>query len=275
VGRFLARALLDRRIPNLRLSRPLVKLLRGDSVSFDQLSRVSEPLYVVLRAMFQANITGSREMQLQKLVKPEDLGLTFVLPGEEEIELIPNGADVPVTRDNMVEYINLVSEYFLKKGIEPIIREIRAGLHETVPLYALKILTADEIQSMLDGHQPPVSLPELEAFVNVDHGYTASSPQVRYFFEILSELDIDHQRRFFQFLTGSPYLPVGGLGNLKPRMTVVRKTSTDPKIVEQDQLPSAMTCQHYLKLPAYDSKDMMRAKLLQAIEEGCGVFLFT
>jgi E3 ubiquitin-protein ligase TRIP12 len=36
-----------------------------------------------------------------------------------------------------------------------------------------------------------------------------------------------------------------------------------------------MTCTNYLKLPAYPTKDEMHRKLLQAVHEGQGAFLFT
>lgn len=43
-----------------------------------------------------------------------------------------------------------------------------------------------------------------------DHGYTHDSKAVKYLFEILSSYLGEDQRRFLQFVTGSPRLPVGG-----------------------------------------------------------------
>lgn len=40
-------------------------------------------------------------------------------------------------------------------------------------------------------------------------------------------------------------------------------------------LPSVMTCANYLKLPDYSSKEVMRERLLTAINEGQGAFLLS
>uniref|UniRef100_A0AC11D783 HECT domain E3 ubiquitin protein ligase 1 n=1 Tax=Ovis aries TaxID=9940 RepID=A0AC11D783_SHEEP len=54
----------------------------------------------------------------------------------------------------------------------------------------------------------------------------------------------------------------GGLANLHPRLTVVRKVdATDASY------PSVNTCVHYLKLPEYSSEEIMRERLLAATME--------
>lgn len=274
IGRYIARAFLDRRIPNLRLARPLVKLLRGDDIGIDQMRLVSPSVHKVLEQLVALSqvAAGDTAAAAQAVA---DLCLTFVAPGSDDIELTEGGADTPVTSENAMEYVCLVSEFVLKTGVEPLVHELREGFQELVSLQSLRMLTVDELQVLIDGHTQAVTLAEFETHCHADHGFTMSSPPVRWLFEVLAEMDIGMQRRFVQFLTGSPYLPVGGLANLRPRLTVVRKTSTDQNIREVDQLPSAMTCQNYLKLPQYDTKEQLKAKLTQAVLEGGGVFLFT
>ena len=84
-------------------------------------------------------------------------------------------------------------------------------------------------------------------------------------------MDAASQRRLIMFITGSPRLPAGGLANLTPRLTVVRKTPEQGHSPD-DYLPSVMTCVNYLKLPDYSSKDVMRARLEVAISDGQGSF---
>ena len=90
-------------------------------------------------------------------------------------------------------------------------------------------------------------------------------------------------------------MPPGGLAALQPRLTVVRKAPSDAAaaiaLQQQQQmqqeggggdgggfaaadgdLPSAMTCVNYLKLPPYSSKEAVRDRLLYAIREGQGSF---
>lgn len=57
---------------------------------------------------------------------------------------------------------------------------------------------------------------------------------------------------------------LGGLANLHPRLTIVRKVDSG-----DGSYPSVNTCVHYLKLPDYSSTEIMRERLLAAtIEKG-------
>ena len=70
-------------------------------------------------------------------------------------------------------------------------------------------------------------------------------------------------------MTGCPRLPVGGLKNLRPQLAIIRIPVRNPHGNEKDstQLPSAMTCTNYLKLPDYRDKELMRRKLVYAMRE--------
>jgi E3 ubiquitin-protein ligase HECTD1 len=79
---------------------------------------------------------------------------------------------------------------------------------------------------------------------------------------VLVELSGDERKAFLQFTTGCSSLPPGGLANLQPRLTIVRKVdATD------GSYPSVNTCVHYLKLPDYSSESIMRERLLAATRE--------
>lgn len=51
---------------------------------------------------------------------------------------------------------------------------------------------------------------QLVETVHPDHGFTHDSKAVKFLFEVLSSYSAEKQRRFLQFVTGSPRLPVGG-----------------------------------------------------------------
>ena len=65
------------------------------------------------------------------------------------------------------------------------------------------------------------------------------------------------------FATGCPSLPPGGIRNLHPRLTVVRKTAESGNA--DGMFPSVNTCAHYLKLPEYSSAAVLKERLLVAI----------
>lgn len=79
---------------------------------------------------------------------------------------------------------------------------------------------------------------------------------------VLVDLGPDERKAVLQFTTGCSSLPPGGLANLHPRLTVVRKVDGDDK-----SFPSVNTCVHYLKLPEYSSEEILRERLLSATRE--------
>ena len=93
------------------------------------------------------------------------------------------------------------------------------------------------------------------------NAYAAVSAFLLFLF-YLKPLQFFSHQAFLQFTTGCSSLPPGGLANLHPRLTVVRKESEG-----DGSFPSVNTCVHYLKLPEYSSEEAMREKLLAATRE--------
>jgi E3 ubiquitin-protein ligase TRIP12 len=56
-----------------------------------------------------------------------------------------------------------------------------------------------------------------------------------------------------------------GWKGLSPPLTVVR-ANPPPPLSPSDFLPTVSTCFHYLKLPEYSDKEILKEKLLAAIE---------
>ena len=88
------------------------------------------------------------------------------------------------------------------------------------------------------------------------------SPCFQKLINVLLSLTPDERKAFLQFTTGCSSLPPGGLANLHPRLTIVRKVDGDDK-----SFPSVNTCVHYLKLPEYSTEEILRERLLAATKE--------
>lgn len=183
-----------------------------------------------------------------------------------------NGRDTNVTLDNIEQYVSLLVHWTLVEGVQRQMEAFREGFESVFPLSNLKLFYPEELEHLFcgSGHSR-WDLKSLTECCHADHGYTMESRAIQYLFQILCEYDIDEQRSFLQFVTGSPRLPVGGLRSLSPPLTIVRKTCENgdsPDIY----LPSVMTCVNYLKLPDYSSIDIMRSKLRVAAREGQNSF---
>ena len=62
------------------------------------------------------------------------------------VELKPGGADIPVTRENCVQYIHLLANWRLNVTIERQFRAFRDGLASVVPLQWLRLFNQGELQ---------------------------------------------------------------------------------------------------------------------------------
>ncbi len=87
------------------------------------------------------------------------------------------------------------------------------------------------------------------------------SPGFLRFANVMCKMNPEERKYFVQFLTGCSSLPPGGLANLHPRLTVVKKDGNDLSY------PSVNTCVHYLKLPEYSSEDILKNQLSIACQE--------
>jgi E3 ubiquitin-protein ligase TRIP12 len=267
IGKFLARTLLDSRLIDMHLSHSFYKwmLEMQDSFTLSDLQDV-DPIFASSYTYLQELVSSEESDQVQANV--ESLGLNFTLPGYPDIELKPGGRKMSVTYKNLPEYLELVFDWTMSKGVERQFTALKNGFNTVFPLHYLSIFHPEEISGLLCGSQLQMwNIRELQEHVKLDHGYTYDSKVVHCFFQILTNFNRDEQEKFLQFVTGSPRLPIGGFSSLNPPLTVVRKSveqGTNPDTL----LPSVMTCVNYLKLPPYNSMEVMKERILTALNQG-------
>ncbi|XDV43316.1 hypothetical protein PO909_011814 [Leuciscus waleckii] len=199
----------------------------------------------------------------------EDLGLNFQfcpsskVHGFSSVDLKPNGEDEMVTMDNAEDYVELMFDFCMHTGIQKQMEAFREGFNRVFPMEKLSSFSHKEVQMILCGNQSPSwTAEDIVSYTEPKLGYTRDSPGFLRFVRVLCGMSSDERKAFLQFTTGCSTLPPGGLANLHPRLTIVRKVdATDASY------PSVNTCVHYLKLPEYSSEEIMRERLLAATME--------
>lgn len=163
-------------------------------------------------------------------VRLEDLCLTmqYAAPsrhlGYTSIELRSGGSDQEVTLDSVEDYLDLTLNWALESGIRRQLEAFRAGFCQVFPLKKLGAFSPDELRLMLCGDQAPMwTREDILAYTEPKLGYTRDSPGFLRLVNILVGLTAEERKAFLQFTTGCSSLPPGGLANLHPRLTVVRK----------------------------------------------------
>ncbi|OTF76322.1 E3 ubiquitin-protein ligase TRIP12-like protein [Euroglyphus maynei] len=280
LGKFMAKALMDFRMVSLVIDINLNIIFYKWVLSEESTLSVSDLYhldYTFFSSISQMYKIAQRKSKTNMNINPdllklqgssiEDLNLDFIMPGFPNIELRKGGKDMAVTLNNLENYIELVSCWSLLEGVAKQMEAFKEGFNSVFELSRLKLFYPEELQQLFCGSSyKSWDQKMLMESCKIDHGFTPESRAIKFLFEILSSYNHEEQRKFLQFLTGFPRLPIGGFKSLNPPFTIVKKNPTESDNL--NCLPSVMTCVNYLKLPDYPTIDIMREKLNIAISEG-------
>ncbi|KAJ8376784.1 hypothetical protein SKAU_G00073640 [Synaphobranchus kaupii] len=199
----------------------------------------------------------------------EDLGLNFTVVnndlGEAQVvELKPGGKDIPVSTANRIAYIHLVADYRLNKQIRPHCLAFRKGLANVVNLEWLRMFDQQEIQVLISGAHVPICLDDLKKFTNYSGGYSANHPVIKIFWDVVDSFTDEEKRKLLKFVTSCSRPPLLGFKELYPAFCIHNGGN------DLERLPTASTCMNLLKLPEFCDDQLMRNKLLYAVESSAG-----
>lgn len=198
----------------------------------------------------------------------EALGLNFTVVNNafgiaEEIELIPNGRNIPVTASNRIEYIHRLAHYRMNKQIKEQSDAFLQGFYEVVPAHFIRLFSHEELQLLISGKGGKIDIDDWRRNTRYSGGYGEDTPVIRWFWTAVSELTAEEQARMLQFVTSCPRAPLLGFAYLVPGFCIHRAEG-------HVRLPTASTCMNLLKLPSYKSLDVVREKLKYALQANAG-----
>uniref|UniRef100_A0AAY4EUR8 E3 ubiquitin-protein ligase n=1 Tax=Denticeps clupeoides TaxID=299321 RepID=A0AAY4EUR8_9TELE len=256
IGRFIAMALFHGKFIDTGFSLPFYKRILNKQLALKDLESIDPEFYNSLIWIKDNNI--------------EECGLEMYFSVDKEIlgevtthELKPDGGNILVTEENKEEYIRLVAEWRLSRGVEEQTQAFFEGFNEVLPQQYLQYFDAKELEVMLCGMQE-IDLADWQRNTIYRH-YARSSKQILWFWQVVKEMDNEKRMRLLQFVTGTCRLPVGGFADLMgsngPQKFCVEKVG------KENWLPRSHTCFNRLDLPPYKSYEQLKEKLMFAIEE--------
>ncbi|KAH7885642.1 HECT-domain-containing protein [Phlebopus sp. FC_14] len=257
IGRILGKALYEGILAEVAFAGFFLAKWLGKQSFLDDLASLDPDLYQGL--IFLKNYTGNME----------DLSLNFTAAVEEfgvarALDLIPNGSNVPVTRENRLQYIYLVSHYRLSKQIKLQSEAFFEGLSEMIDPKWLRMFNQQELQIILGGVNAPIDMDDLRVHTHYGGVYDNDEPTIQAFWKVVNGFDQEERRAFLRFVTSCSRPPLLGFKQLNPNFAI-RDAGSD-----EHRLPTSSTCVNLLKLPRYTSEKVLREKLLQAISSGAG-----
>ncbi|XP_057187900.1 probable E3 ubiquitin-protein ligase HERC4 [Triplophysa rosa] len=243
-------ALFNQCYMNIDLPLVLFKKLLDQSVTLNDLEDISP-----VEARSLRNLLVEEEEEVVEV-----LFLDFTIKGQE---LIPNGAQIPVTKMNRQKYVDLYVDFIFNKSVKNQFEPFSAGFSEGCPVKAWKMFHPEELREVFSG-SPEYEWEDLQKCATYEH-CSPSDELIKNFWTVFVELSEENKKKFLIFMYGTGRVPAGGLSKLKLKIVQMNNPDSD------DLLPAAQTCFGTLYLPKYSDIDTLRHKLIHAISF-CEVF---
>lgn len=163
LGKFVARSMVDSRIIDVSFNPTFFRVGDGSKTVIPSLGAVKtvDPQLATSLKLIKKFVLAKRAIEedpqltaAQKVAasqsievngaRIDDLGLDFTLPGYD-IELLPNGAQIGVTIDNVEQYLERVIDVTLGSGVQRQVDAFRTGFTQVFPYSALSAFTPDEL----------------------------------------------------------------------------------------------------------------------------------
>jgi hypothetical protein len=196
-------------------------------------------------------------------VQPEewtDLTFSVYLPDGSRMPLVSGGDELPVTLENWREYVQLAERTRLREGLV-MFKVLRDGLASVLPVELLPLFGAREIEQLVSGTST-VDVALLRQCTDYED-LSPDSELVKNFWEVLEGMTPEQRTLFLRFVWARSRMPASAQD--LPMNFKLQSGQGASKEKPDLYLPHAQTCFFSLSLPAYSSKDILRAKLLYAI----------
>jgi len=263
LGRVMGKAMFDRQLVKGHMVKHLYKHILGWPIYFKDLESVDEEYYNNLKQLRTMHENGD-DISMLCL----DFTMTSDIMGvRNEIELVRGGADIEVTNDNFLEYVEACLKYKLMGSVKPQLNELLLGFFDVIPEPLLTIFDYQELELIMCG-LPHIDLDDWKAHTEYSGEYEELGihyPTIEWFWDTLEEFNDEMKARLLLFVTGTSGVPSRGFGVLQSNDGNVRNFTIHGVSAEICFYPRAHTCFNRIDLPIYDSKEKLQERLKLAV----------
>jgi E3 ubiquitin-protein ligase HUWE1 len=248
IGRIIGKALYEGRVLDCHFSRAVYKRILGKAVSVKDMESLDPDYYKSLVWMLENDITDIITETFS--VDNDKFGVV------ETIDFIPNGRNIPVTDENKHEYVRLMVEWKLtgsvKEQLDEFLRgkssysrlaiagsDTRTGFHDIIPADLVAIFNEQELELLISG-LPEIDVDDWKGNTEY-HNYSASSPQIQWFWRAVRSFDKEERAKLLQFVTGTSKVPLNGFKELEG-MNGFSRFNIHRDYGNKERLPSSHTC---------------------------------
>ncbi|GAB9476733.1 Hect ubiquitin ligase [Globisporangium polare] len=251
-GRLIGRALLEGQVLGFHLALPLLKIILGQPLTFQDLAYFDPEMYKSM-------------LWIKENAGVEHLGLDFSVTekrGEEiaVVDLIPNGRNIDVTDESKHLYLESKFQYLLFESVSSQLHVFLKGLYEVIPQATLLRFDPEELDYVLCGSDT-IDVDDWERSTQVTSSLKGMY-LVKWFWEIVREMPNEYRQRLLHFSTGSSRVPIAGFsaltsndGRLCPFTLKLNESATSRGYIWSH------ACFNRLDLPVLRSKEQLETSL--------------
>jgi len=172
--------------------------------------------------------------------------------------------ETQLNNSNRRQYVDLFIQYTLLDAISRPFDAFLQGFKAVCDSELFNKYSAEELELLICGSKE-FDFEAFEGATRYEDGLHKNSRVVRDFWSVAHDLSDENKRKLLTFCTGSDRVPISGLGGLT--LTISKNGNDNSK------LPTSHTCFNHLLLPEYSSKDILKTRIMTAIQnsEGFGL----
>ena len=253
IGKIFVIALLNDLTINSCFNIYIYKIILDEPVEIEDLVFIDTEIYHSIKKLQNLNDFSNLELYFAENEKDENGNIN-------NINLILEGSNIPVTKENMLYYFQKKIEYIMNKD-RIYINHIKKSIFSYIPESLIKIFSANELELILNG-TPFIDVSDwIEN--TIYEGYSSSDDIIIKFWNIVKNLPQEKLSRLLQFSTGSTRVPVGGFKSLQSNRGKISPFSIYKVEYEEGKRNyiKARTCFNRINLPNFPNEE----KLLEGI----------
>jgi len=256
-----------------------VGLIVGNAIRMDLLlpAVFPDPLYALLLRSLGSRVAGKWSLADLRKVSPnfarsfeqlieydkDDVASVFTLdwPRSDELETLP--------KDARSDYVQAYVDWFFDERFagqaNALVQGFRAVVGHSKMLQNL--VSVEQFGQILNGVEDPVDIAAIRRKAS-EIGWSSDEEKayLEQFWDTVESFSEEQRRKFVVFVSSSSRAPLKGWSDFGLH---VQKNGTG-----DERLPTAYTCFHMLLLPMYTSTELLRTRLLHAIDETQGFGLY-
>ena len=250
IGKLIAKALFDNITVNICFNKLIYKMILQEEINFNDLLFIDYTLYTSLKNLKEIGLSQNNNLEVYYSLEMKD-----VYNHTHSLELVNKGREIPLT--NIDDYIKKRINFMI--GLyEPFIKEIRDNIYAYFSKEVITSFTSDEFELILNG-RPFIDIEEWKIFTEYNEPYNTNHYIIKWFWDILKDLNQKELSNILLFSTGSGRVPLGGFAVLESNRGNISRFRIEMSPYEKGfkNFIKAHTCFNRIDIPLYKNKEEM------------------